>query len=341
MNISKEELMRSANQVGISPFSAEALWESLTKQHSAVSNFTQIIYYFGAFVVIGAMSWFFMQGWEWFGGGGILLISVLYGLLFTFLGNFLWKKHNLKIPAGLFYTLAVCMVPLAIFGIEFYTGFWMPHGEGFAPSKLSYDANLLLMEIGTVVASLIALWFVPFPFLTAPLSVALWSMSLTITSVLFGNEMSSTQLRWISLGFGLAMILGSYLIDCRTKEDYSFWGYLFGLIAFWFSLTWLFDSELNWFWFFIINLGLMLVSVLIQRRVFLVFGTAGVFLYFSHLAYEVFKDSMWFPFALSLFGLGLIYLGILYQRHEKGLRLFVERILPESWRNALPQYRKR
>jgi hypothetical protein len=30
----------------------------------------------------------------------------------------------------------------------------------------------------------------------------------------------------------------------------------------------------------------------------------------------VFKDSLVFPFALTLIGLGVIYLGILWQRHE-------------------------
>ena len=39
---------------------------------------------------------------------------------------------------------------------------------------------------------------------------------------------------------------------------------------------------------------------------FLVFGALGVHLYLGHLAYEVFKNSFFFPFALALLGLSLI-----------------------------------
>jgi hypothetical protein len=55
--------------------------------------------------------------------------------------------------------------------------------------------------------------------------------------------------------------------------------------------------------------------------------------YLGHLAYKVFEDSMLFPFALTAIGLGVIYLGILWQRHEQGisarLRLFLPALLRE------------
>jgi hypothetical protein len=37
-------------------------------------------------------------------------------------------------------------------------------------------------------------------------------------------------------------------------------------------------------------------------------------MYLGHLAYEVFKDSFFFPFVLALLGLGLILLTVWMQR---------------------------
>jgi hypothetical protein len=64
-------------------------------------------------------------------------------------------------------------------------------------------------------------------------------------------------------------------------------GYLFGMFAFWGGLTLLEGgSELDWFLYGLINAGLILLSVLLQRRLFVVFGAAGVFGYVGHLAWE-------------------------------------------------------
>jgi predicted MFS family arabinose efflux permease len=53
--------------------------------------------------------------------------------------------------------------------------------------------------------------------------------------------------------------------------------------------------------------------------VFLVFGALGIFAYLGHLAYEVFKDSVLFPFALVLLGLGVIVATVLGQKYFRSL----------------------
>jgi hypothetical protein len=37
----------------------------------------------------------------------------------------------------------------------------------------------------------------------------------------------------------------------------------------------------------------------------------------GHLSYKVFKDSLAFPIVLMLIGLGLVWLGVLWQRNEQ------------------------
>jgi hypothetical protein len=126
----------------------------------------------------------------------------------------------------------------------------------------------------------------------------------------------------------------------RIAEDYAFWLYLFGLLSFWFGMTLMGDgTEWEFFLYFVINLGLVLLSVLLQRRVFIVFGALGVFAYFSHLAYEIFRDSLLFPFALTVLGIGVIYLGVLYQRNRGAIEGWILGKVPMSFQQVLPRRR--
>jgi predicted MFS family arabinose efflux permease len=61
--------------------------------------------------------------------------------------------------------------------------------------------------------------------------------------------------------------------------------------------------------------------VTLKRSVFLVFGAMGAYIYLGHLAWEVFKESVFFPFVLALLGLGLILGTVWGQRYwRKRLR---------------------
>jgi hypothetical protein len=66
-----------------------------------------ILYYVGALLAIGALSWFMTVAWEGFGGSGIFLISVLYAAAFVGAGHRLWNQAGLKISAGLLVTIGV------------------------------------------------------------------------------------------------------------------------------------------------------------------------------------------------------------------------------------------
>jgi hypothetical protein len=61
----------------------------------------------------------------------------------------------------------------------------------------------------------------------------------------------------------------------------------------------------------------------------------GVMGYIGHLAYRVFESSLLFPFALSLIGILVIYLGVLYQRNSAAIDTFVRERL-EGVRQMVP-----
>ena len=142
----------------------------------------------------------------------------------------------------------------------------------------------------------------------------------------------------MSLYSGLLMIGLAFWVDIRThkKADYAFWLYVFGVLAFWGGLSTQYSaSELSKFIYFCINLLLVGTGVLLVRRVFVVFGAIGCCGYLGHLASDVFKDSWLFPAALMTIGLGIIYLGVLWQKNEKAITKISRSYLPQPLRELL------
>jgi hypothetical protein len=345
MRISREDFIWAASTSVITEAQADALWHALEKRGDVRPRFdlAHLAYYFGALIVMSAMGWFMTLAWENLGGPGICGISVLYAICFVLAGRTLWRLQ-MNVPGGLLFTLAVWMTPLVIYGLERTTGLW-PQGDPgtYRDFHIWVKGSWFLMEAGTILVGAIALRFIRFPFLTFPIAFALWYMSMDLTPLLFGKEDFAYHERlWVSLWFGLIMLLIAYLIDRRTQEDFSFWGYLFGLLAFWGGLS-LMDSgsQLNRFLYCLINVCLMLLSVLLQRRAFIVFGALGVFGYLGYLSYDVFKDSVMFPFALTFLGVLIIALGVGYQRNREAIERGVLNLVPAGVQNMLPKNRSR
>ena len=70
------------------------------------------------------MPWGGTSAWEEFGGAGIFAIAVSYATVFVLFGAKLWHRDGLKILGGLLITMAVCMTPLAVYGLQRWTGLW-------------------------------------------------------------------------------------------------------------------------------------------------------------------------------------------------------------------------
>ncbi len=344
MNISKKDLEDAIIQQLLSAEQAQklwAIWEERDRQQPKF-DFAHVAYYFGAILAISAMTWFMTEAWEAYGGAGIFTIATLYAICFGIAGYFLWNDPPSRIPGGLLFTLMVCMVPLAVYGLEREFDFW-PQGDpgGYQDFYIWVKGSWFIMEVATILAAAITLIFIRFPFLTAPIAFALWYMSMDLTPLLVGqNEFSWDNRLWISLWFGLVMILIAYFVDRRTREDYAFWLYLFGLIAFWGGLSLMkSDSELGKFLYFLINLGIIFLSIFLQRRTFIVFGVTGAFGYIGYLAFHVFQNSLLFPVILTVAGLAIIYIGVLYHRYHAQLEHYVLGHLPMEIKALMPANR--
>lgn len=337
MKISKDKFFSVGSDLKVSSALMESIWSKLEEDSQEKSSpFAKYLYYLGAMIIISAMTWFMNLGWELFGGGGIFLIASAYAAFFAFLGSYLWKRKDLRVPAGLLITIAVCMTPLAIYGLENYFQLYEDQ-EKYKQFYEIVDSRWVAMELGTIAASLLALRFYPFPFLTAPLFFSAWFLSMDVAPLIFGKEITWNEKCWVSLVFGLVLLGIGCNIDRKGKADYAFWSYLFGTLAFWGGLNCLIweKGEALLFVYAVINLVMMVLSILLRRTVLMVFGAIGLFAYLAHLAQSLFANAVLFPFVLTAFGLGIIYLGILYQRNMNFLEKKLLEILPSCIRTLL------
>ncbi|MCC5795822.1 MAG: DUF2157 domain-containing protein [Methylophaga sp.] len=338
MKITKNQLDSAVEQEILTQEQAIRLFDFL-KSHPATGpsfDFTHVLYYLGGLIAIGAMTLFMTLGWERFGGWGIFFISLLYAGAGLSLANHFQAK-GLTIPAGICAAFVVALTPLTIYGLQQAIGFW-PDISVYQEYHRYIRWHWLYMQLGTLAVGAIMAYRYRYPFLLMPIAVTLWYLSMDIAAIMVGGWASFELRALVSMYFGLTVMLFGFWIDMRSHRsgDYAFWLYLFGVIAFWGGLSvQSSDSELAKFIYFCINLLLIGIGVLIVRRVFVVFGALGTTFYLGHLANVVFKDSLMFPIALTAIGLGLIYLGILWQKHELQVSDKIHQLLPTAFSDFL------
>jgi hypothetical protein len=338
------DLARAVSAGVLQPGQDQALLAFLRQQPESRASFqlAHVAFYFGALLIMGAMGWLLTEAWMRIGDGALLATALLYIAGITLFALSL-QRRNQPVAAGVLAAVAVSIVPLAVFAIERLAGWWpLDDAQGDYHQYYTYvQGGWLAMEAATVLAGLLMLRLIPFPFIVMPIAVALWFMSMDLSEWIHGDLFSWEQRRTVSLWFGLGLLLVFLVIDGRTRRDYAFWGYLAGLAAFWGGLT-LMDSGSEWgkALYCLINLGLMGLAVLLRRPVFMAFGAMGVAAYLGYLSYEVFADSLLFPVILTLIGLGVIGLGVLYQKRREALSEQLRAQLPERLLQLLPALRR-
>ncbi|MGE0100500.1 MAG: DUF2157 domain-containing protein [Hydrogenophaga sp.] len=307
-----------------------------------VFSFTNTLYYFGGMLAIGAMTMFMNLGWALFGAWGVFALSVGYlvGAL-AVAGNLLQK--GLRTPAGILATLAVCLVPLAVWALQSGMGLWPEGGpDSYRDYHRYIDWRWLTLELATLAAAVVLLWRYKLPFMVMPVAVTIWYLSMDVAHMLMQKEgFDWAFTRDVSLVFGLATCALAVWVDLRSRtatnpedrQDFAFWLYLFGAIMFWCGLSLReSESELNKFLYALINVFLVFLGAAIGRRVFTVLGGFGVAGYLGYLAYRVFENSLLFPFALTLLGLAVVALGIWWQRNEIAIHARLASWLPAALR---------
>jgi len=300
-----------------------------------------LLWYAGALIVMTAMGLFSTLAFSQMGGEALTVTALIYAAAFTTAGHYLWHTKGLRVPGGLLIAIAVSMAPLAVYGIQDALGLWGQFGkpgtvQGF---YIWIKGSWIFMECAAILASAIALRFYPFPFIAVIIGIALWFMSMDLAPWIAGQEYADWETRrMVSLRFGLATILLAWAVDCLKRGgDFAFWLHLFGVITFWGAVSFTsggtaFDKAL----YCAMNVGFLFLSVFLGRKVYAVFGVIGIALYLGDLADKVFKDSLLFPFALSLIGVAVIAAGLLYYRHQERVTAWLEARMPDVVKSLRP-----
>lgn len=338
MKVTKKDLLDAVSENIISSEQSEKLIEFLNKRPNSTPrfDFTHVLYYIGGMIAIGAMTLFMNIGWESFGGPGIVIISLLYALIGLKLTN-VFKSKGLDIPAGISGAFVIALTPLAVYGLQHALGVW-PDDSVYREYHRYIEWHWLYMELSTLLVGVLIAWKYKYPFLVMPIAVTLWYLSMDIAAMINGGDYSWTLRALVSMYSGLFMIALAFWVDIRSRNvaDYSFWIYLFGVIAFWFGMTFQYsDSELSKFLYFLVNLFMIFIGVVIVRKVFVVFGALGFSSYLGHLAFNVFEDSWLFPIALTVLGLLVVYLGVIWQKNELVITSKARGFLPKPLRELL------
>ena len=292
------------------------------------TRLSRFLYYLGALIVIGAMSWLMNTAWDAFRGFGLFGIAAGYAAVFCGLARYFRPKST--VLGGLFAVMAVCMTPLAVFGLQSGLNVWPYENPGAYKDFYRYiRGGWFAMEVATLAAGLVSLRYSRIPLAMMPIAFTLWFMSMDIAPILAGGDFNWTVRKQVSIVFGLAMLGAALLVERRQKIDYAKWLYIFGAMTFWGGLSLLrSDSELSKFIYCLINVAMMFCGVLLDRKVFLVFGGVGFFGYLGYLSWRVFRNSIAFPFALTVLGLSLVYLGWIYHTKYDVIQRRVRALIP-------------
>ncbi|MDA3901118.1 MAG: DUF2157 domain-containing protein [Spirochaetes bacterium] len=297
---------------------------------SRSSELLNVLYYGGGLLVISALTWLMKSSWDSFGAQGITIFSLIYLMSFFIAGYFVYFKNKLIVPGGMLFSIVIAITPLLAFGIMKTFDFW-PVNTNYGDYYIWIKGKWVVLEISTFIVGIIILRLTRFPFHMFLIAFTLWFFSMDIVPILMQTDAFTwTDRALVSKIFGVLMLFAAYIFDIKYEKDYSFWLYLFGLITLTSGLSVFYNDEtLMLLAFGMIHILMIGVSIVLERNVFLVFGTIGVMEFLSRLSYKYFKDSPMFPFTLTLIGVGLIVLGIVYQKNKSSIEDRIRMMIPK------------
>lgn len=229
ISIEESDLTWAVGQGLLNKAEESGLWAALVKRAQSRNNgglnVAQVAFYFGTLIIIGALTWFMTVAWR--ESQLLFFLALAYTAGFGTAGIKLWfDGKKLGIPpevGGLFVTVAVSLAPIATFAAQRYLNFYWPeHDHG------------LFLELTAIVGGGVALYYVRFPFLMAPVAVAMLGLAaFDMPLILFGEDPTLFEGSVVSFVFGLSMTALGFYLDhvVRPSQDFGFWLYIFGSMA--------------------------------------------------------------------------------------------------------------
>jgi len=284
-------------------------------------NAVTVAYAVGAVAVLFAFGWFLVDRWRELGPAGVLGVALLYAAIFAVTAVVL-TRQGFATAAGVATVLAVEMAPLATWALLRLAGLW-PTGTPralceAAPASFACGGKWMLVELVSIAAALLALRWVKFAELTAPIAVALVFLSFHVAEAAAGTPLRQRGWGWAVLAGASAVLTLAYAVDRRRREggeDYAFWLYAGGLAGVFGGMGGVWGAEpMTRHALPFVGAAALALAVLLRRRAFLLFGAATLVWYLGYLAFDVFRRTLTFPVLLASFGLAVILGTVQLQR---------------------------
>lgn len=294
------------------------------REREAGFHLVSVAYYFGGFAILLAYTIFVGLQWEAIGRVGQVVVAVgtvagLWGV------GALLRRSGYPRAGDLLVFAGTGIVPLATYAVLRLLGLWPDAADADAYRELyrTADAAWLLLEVVAIAVTLLVLWRTRFPLLTLLLAFWTWYLSMGVTQWATGrDDWDWGRTEWlVGAAVGLAQLgVGVVLQRRRRRHDFSRWFYLFGHVALLGNAAALALDEgvALGLLFLVLYLGIVVASVWLQARVFLVFGALGCYAYVSYLAFDVFDGALGFVFSLAAIGLLIVLSAVAYQRYVRG-----------------------
>lgn len=227
----------------------------------------------------------------------------------------------------------ICSLVVAIFHVTIFIKYFAA-----VPTSLSSYAYLAYRIVASVAISFI------FVFLRQPSFAWIGGLGILAVAVVLSPslkyavsshagrriEHETTQYKSIVFPFFILLFGVAFSIYLQSNALY--------LICCMFMLTFVLSLMQKWKHFgCVLAVVLILLSVPLQSKFLITIGAIYSFFYLSYLAYDVFKNSLYFPLALIGIGIGLIVSGIMYQRHEVNLHSQFQKIIPDQIQSLATQ----
>jgi hypothetical protein len=283
-------------------------------------NLVTIAYYFGAFMILLAYTFFLGLQWEDLGRGGqaVAACGTVAGL--WLIGKLL-RARGYPLAGNLLIFAGTGVTALAVYSVLRLAGLWPESAEAgvYRDFYRTIDGNWVILEVACIAVALVAAWWTRFPLLTLLIGFWGWYLSMDLTEAVTGHDdFAWGPVEWsVGAAVGLAMLAIGVWLQWRGAQEWSLWFYIFGHVAALGNLGALAldDGPALGLLFLAIYLGFVVASVWLQARVFLVFGALGCYAYVSKLAFDVFAGSLGFVFGLALVGLLIVLSAVGYQRY--------------------------
>lgn len=322
--MNKEDVLRQIRQLSaqglITKDEMAAAYDAGTRGDSKLAEtqrvgISSILYYVGGAIVFLGISVLVGQHWKALTDATKILSTLGSGIAAYLAGLFLSRNKRLEIASQAFYLISALVTPLGL-----HVAFDVAGLDAGSAGVQSLISGILLV---TYLLSYVVHRRTVFTLFNVIFGTWLF---FSFTSVLVGSHPKSW---WDFSGFWWDFC--AYRVLC-TGLAYGFLGYafkdtsqraltgaLYGFGVFYFLGAALalgnWKPNQNIFWelaFPGLVFGVMFLSVHLKSKAFLTFGSLYLMTYIMKITTEYFKDSLGWPLALVVTGLGLIGIGYLH-----------------------------